>query len=411
MASGGNGTVAFAQNWESYPWITFAAGYENDRLLEQGSTPIIVPGGTFIDIRPGVLLSRALGTRSRLNLDVQASLERFNNDENRRLFGGALNAEVRKRFGAIGRWRLTAGANYFGDSVQDGVNRFRLGAEAALGITGRRGFLELLVGAQGRRFPDLVSPDASGTLGTYTEYGGSVGATGAFRPARRIELSGFASSQGTQARDPNLDSRTLLAQVGVRAYVVGPLQAFASALAQERVFTAGAPGADTDNYRQFGLGLAYPVGRSLDLVARVALAEYTDVLGNTDDIERYSIGLTWWPGGRGIRSLPDPEMGRLLSEEMNALAYAGTPHRFRIEADGAREVALVGDFNGWNPQAAPMRNRGDGWWETEVTLPAGSHQYAYWVDGALVTPPEARVTVDDGFGGRNGLITVERKPL
>jgi hypothetical protein len=175
----------YAQTWESYPWISVGAGYENDRLLQQGAVPIVVPGGTFIDVRPGLLLSRTLGARTRLNLDAVASFERFGNDENRRLFGGALNAEMRQRFGRIGRWRLTLGANYFGDSVQEGVNRFRLGGEAALGITGRRGFIEALLGLQGRRFPDLVSPDESGALGTYTESGPSAGLTGAFSPVRR----------------------------------------------------------------------------------------------------------------------------------------------------------------------------------------------------------------------------------
>jgi len=404
MASGGSGTAAFAQGWESYPWITVGAGYENDRLLQQGAVPIVVPGGSFLDIRPGLLLSRTVGERTRLNFDAVASFERFNNDDSRRLFGGALNGEVRQRFGAIGRWRLTIGANYFGDSVQDGVNRFRLGGEAALGVTGRRGFGEILLGLQGRRFPDLVSPDATGTLGTYTEYGPSAGITGAWRPVRRVELSGFASYQGTIARDPDLDSRTLFLQAGMRAYLIGPLQGFASALAQEREFTAGIPGADTDNYRQLGLGLAYPLGRSFDIVGRYARAEYTDMVGNTDDIERYSVAVTWWPGGRGIRSLPDPAFIRLDEFDQDRV-YAGEAHRFRVKLGGAQAVSVVGDFNGWQP--ASMHPSGGGWWEADIVLPAGSHQYAYLVDGALVAPPEALVTVDDGFGGRNGLITVE----
>jgi hypothetical protein len=42
----------------------------------------------------------------------------------------------------------------------------------------------------------------------------------------------------------------------------------------------------------------------------------------------------------------------------------------------------------------------------EIRLPAGSHQYSYWVDGRLVTPPEAPIGIDDGFGGKNGLIEV-----
>lgn len=401
----GNGSAAFAQGWESYPWVSLFAGYENDRLLDQGAVPVVVPGGNFVDLRSGILLSRTLSPRTRLNLDAVASFERFDNDENRRLLGASANAEVRRRFGALGRWRLTLGANYFGDSVQEEIDRFRLGAEAAAGITGRRGFLEAIAGAQGRRFPNFTTPDETSALGTYTEMGALAGLNGAVRPWRRLELSGYVTVQGTQARDPALDSRMLLAQLGVRLGLVGRLDAFGSAMTQERVYTAAQPGTDTDTYRQLGVGLAWSAGRHFDVFARFAWAEYTDVLGITDDIERYSVGITWWPGGHGVREVR--MQIPLTAVESSSRVRAGEPHRFAHDAPGAGRVSVVGDFNGWDPTANPMRAAGDGHWETEIALPAGSWQYAYWVDGVLVTPPEARVKMDDGFGGRNGLIQVE----
>jgi len=402
---------ASAQTWQVYPWVGLAAGHENDRLLESGTIPIVVPGGAFVDLRPGVLFTRPLGARSRLNIDAMASLERFANDDSRRLFGGAVNGEIQRRMGTIWRWRLTGGANYFADSAQDAVDRFRLGGEAGLGLIGRTGYIELIGGAQGRRFPNLTTVDASGTSGTYTELGGSAGATGAIRPLRWLELSGYGSWQSTDARDPTLDTTMLLGELGLRIFSPGPLQVFASAVWQQREYTAGDPGMDTDNYRQVGAGLAYALGEHVDLTARYAAARYEDPFGETDDIRRFSVSVIWWPSGHGVRAVTDPALRQLIDQENAAITYAGEPHVFRVRASGAQHVAVVGDFNGWDPLADPMTEAGDGWWERAVALPAGTHQYAYWVDGALITPPESQVTVDDGFGGRNGLLTVETADL
>jgi hypothetical protein len=188
---------------------------------------------------------------------------------------------------------------------------------------------------------------------------------------------------------------------------LGPFDAFASALAQERRFTAAPAGVDTDTYRQLGVGLAWSVGPHLDFFARFATAEYTDVEGLSEDLDRYSVGVTWWPWGHGIRDVLHPIPRGLLAEGAEGLVYAGQPHRFAVNAAGARSVSLVGDFNAWDPSANPMRASAGGLWAVDVALEAGTWQYAYWVDGVLVTPPDAEVTVDDGFGGRNGLITVE----
>ena len=405
LAVMGGGAVSKAQSWEQYPWVSLSGGYENDRFLERGPDIIKVPGGYFMDVIPGILVSRVIGNRTRINLDGHLTLEHFNNDENRSLFGATANAELRRRVGSTWRWRLTAGGNYFADSVQESVNRFHAGAETAFGLSGRTGYIELLAGAQGRSYPNLVTLDDSGVPGQYTELGASLGATGAIRPVGRLVLSGLVYAQATDARDPFFDSTSMLAQAGVRVAVTGSLWLFASGMAQERTFSERLPGEDSDSYRQLGAGLELPLSRSFDLDARYAFARYIDPLGVSDDIQRFSMGVTWWPGGRGSRLLPDQFFP--LLEVTEDVIRAGEPHRFRIRAPEAVAVSLVSDFNGWDPTANPMQSAGDGWWETPVALPAGSHQYAYWVDGRLVTPPEAETVVDDGFGGRNGLVYVE----
>jgi hypothetical protein len=78
---------------------------------------------------------------------------------------------------------------------------------------------------------------------------------------------------------------------------------------------------------------------------------------------------------------------------------------FRHRADGARAVSVVGDWNGWDPNVAPLRASGAGW-QTTVAVPPGRHEYAFYVDGRVMTPRAAPAYIDDGFGGRNGVLIV-----
>jgi 1,4-alpha-glucan branching enzyme len=80
--------------------------------------------------------------------------------------------------------------------------------------------------------------------------------------------------------------------------------------------------------------------------------------------------------------------------------------RFTIFAPEAREVSIVGDFNGWDPAAHPLARGNDGWWTRDLDLPPGTYQYLVAVDGQLRLPETAPETIDDGFGGRNALVRV-----
>lgn len=64
---------------------------------------------------------------------------------------------------------------------------------------------------------------------------------------------------------------------------------------------------------------------------------------------------------------------------------------FSFEAPAASNVAVVGDFNSWNPAAAPLlrRNEKSGDWTGTVSLPPGRHTYAFMVDGSIVPDPMA----------------------
>jgi hypothetical protein len=84
-----------------------------------------------------------------------------------------------------------------------------------------------------------------------------------------------------------------------------------------------------------------------------------------------------------------------------------TSVRFVIVAPTARQVSLVGDFNGWNVAANPMRAASDGKsWILEVPLAPGRHTYAFVVDGDVLRDPSAPSIVDDDFGVRNSVVFV-----
>ena len=62
---------------------------------------------------------------------------------------------------------------------------------------------------------------------------------------------------------------------------------------------------------------------------------------------------------------------------------------FFYHAPEAKSVALIGDFNGWQPNGHPMTRRPDGGWSIRVELPHGHHQYLFLVDGKPTLDPNA----------------------
>jgi 1,4-alpha-glucan branching enzyme len=82
--------------------------------------------------------------------------------------------------------------------------------------------------------------------------------------------------------------------------------------------------------------------------------------------------------------------------------------RFTVLAPGAKQVVLVGSFNGWAKDATPMKIvDGSSIWLVEVPLAEGEHTFMYVIDGVRwMTPPQAEDFVIDGFGQTNGVVIV-----
>lgn len=79
---------------------------------------------------------------------------------------------------------------------------------------------------------------------------------------------------------------------------------------------------------------------------------------------------------------------------------------FYCVAPDAQCVRLVGDFNGWDLAATPMRRMPDGRWLASLELHHGYHQYLFLVDGIPQLDPNATGVARDDNNQRVSLLAV-----
>jgi hypothetical protein len=76
---------------------------------------------------------------------------------------------------------------------------------------------------------------------------------------------------------------------------------------------------------------------------------------------------------------------------------------FRLDGrriPGARSVALVGSFNGWDSATHRLQRDPDGWWAVSLTLAPGAYPYLLLVDGVPWNDPEDDGRVPSEWGGQ-----------
>src|ERR1039457_1494739 len=72
----------------------------------------------------------------------------------------------------------------------------------------------------------------------------------------------------------------------------------------------------------------------------------------------------------------------------------------------AREVKVAGNFNGWSPDATPLKNTGAGEWVVRLMLRSGQYEYRFVVDGRWIEDPQASPRMANPYGGFNSVFLV-----
>lgn len=87
------------------------------------------------------------------------------------------------------------------------------------------------------------------------------------------------------------------------------------------------------------------------------------------------------------------------------------PRQFVFQSRSAHRVALVGDFNGWNPRATPLeRAPGSGLWAVTLPVLPGRHSYAFMVDDSVFALDPRAVTAKDPDLGTTASVIVVGRP-
>jgi hypothetical protein len=73
--------------------------------------------------------------------------------------------------------------------------------------------------------------------------------------------------------------------------------------------------------------------------------------------------------------------------------------------DSGKCVSVVGDFNGWDPWASPLRRRSNGTRSVTVTLERGKpYTFRYLADGTFFDETDADGWSPNGYGDTHSII-------
>ena len=77
---------------------------------------------------------------------------------------------------------------------------------------------------------------------------------------------------------------------------------------------------------------------------------------------------------------------------------------FSVQAAGAHQVFLMGDFNNWDPKTHPMKKSGGGIWNKTVMLQPGKYEYKFLIDGEWQEDPQNGRACKNCYGTINSIL-------
>lgn len=158
------------------------------------------------------------------------------------------------------------------------------------------------------------------------------------------------------------------------------------------------------------------VSRAAELVERArALSQRTATAGSRiEDDEDFQAVKADDPSVLQLSSpvKPRPEIAARFARVFGARATTQgvlfvQPMSGLPPVDGAKAVAVAGDFNGWNPAATPLKLDADlGVWQATLVIPPGRYRYRLVVDGKWTHDPYNTYVEANPFGELNNIVEV-----
>ena len=82
-------------------------------------------------------------------------------------------------------------------------------------------------------------------------------------------------------------------------------------------------------------------------------------------------------------------------------------------APDARQVSVIGEFNGWRPGEYLLERTDVDWWHGALTLPQGRYAYRFWLEkeqtpeGTWRPDYENPATIESGYATAHSLLVIE----
>ena len=80
---------------------------------------------------------------------------------------------------------------------------------------------------------------------------------------------------------------------------------------------------------------------------------------------------------------------------------------FKICAPEARCVGVSGNFNCWDPARLTDKKDSKGVWKTTASMPCGTYEYKFVIDGNWIADPKCSYRSVNTFGSENSVLVVK----